>query len=163
MGSPLSHSHPDDTATALSAIAGYAVAIDMTARNLQDEAKKKGLPWTIAKGYDTFLPISRFIPKARVEDPHEVELWLSVGGRERQRDSTGLMLCRVPRLLSEITRVMRLERGDVVCTGTPKGVGAVEVGERVRAGCRVGGVEVEEGGVDVGVEEGWGGWEGKGR
>lgn len=141
----------------MDAIAGYAVAIDMTARNVQDEAKKKGLPWTAAKGFDTFLPISEVVPKERIPDPHAVELWLSVNGVGRQEDSSALMLFRVPRLLAEVSGVMRLGRGDLVLTGTPKGVGEVGCGDVMRAGVRVGGREVEEGGVEVGVEERVGG------
>ena len=142
-----------DEKTALDSIAGYCVAIDMTARNMQEEAKKKGLPWTAAKGFDTFLPISRYIAKERIRNPHDVELYLNVNGEERQRDGTGLMLFRIPRLLSEISRVMKLEEGDLVLTGTPKGVGSVEVGDSMRAGVTVGGEEIEEGRIDVGVEE----------
>lgn len=140
----------------MDAIEGYAVAIDMTARNIQDECKRKGLPWTSAKGFDTFLPVSNFIEKKSIKDPHDVELWLNVGEKERQRDSTGLMLFQVPRLLSEISQVMRLEEGDVVCTGTPKGVGSVEAGEVLKAGVKVGRTEVEEGRIEVAVEEGRG-------
>ena len=99
---------PDDERGALDAIAGYAVSIDMTARDVQDEAKRKGIPWTAAKGFDTFLPVSRYIPKSAVPDPHDVELWLTVNGEQRQRDSTALMLFRIPRVLSEISRVMTL-------------------------------------------------------
>lgn len=158
MGRAVTDLHPEDHTTAMDAIEGYAVAIDMTARNMQDECKRKGLPWTSAKGFDTFLPVSQFIAKEKIKDPHDVELWLSVGEKERQRDSTGLMLFQVPRLLSEISRVMTLERGDVVCTGTPKGVGSVEVGEVMMAGVTVGGKEVEEGRIEVAVEEGRGGF-----
>lgn len=125
----------------------------MTARNVQDQAKAKGLPWTAAKGFDTFLPLSDPIPKSYIADPHDVELFLSVNGEERQRDSTRLMLFRIPRILSEISRVMLLEKGDVVLTGTPKGVGSVEDGDVLRAGLRVDGKEVEEGKVEVEVRE----------
>lgn len=150
---------PNDEKSALDSIAGYCVSIDMTARNLQDEAKREGIPWTAAKGFDTFCPISGFIPKEKIKDPHDVELWLNVNGEERQRDGTGLMLFRVPRLLSEISRVMRLEEGDLVLTGTPKGVGEVRVGDVMTAGVRVVGEEVREGRVEVGVEEREGGFE----
>ena len=129
----------------------YALAIDLTARNLQDEAKKKGLPWTIAKGFDTFCPISNPIPKSLIPDPHNVELMLQIDRRAKQSDSTGLMLFRIPRILSEISQVMTLERGDVVLTGTPKGVGEVKAGERMEAGLRVGGTEVQT--INVEVEE----------
>lgn len=142
-----------DAEGALEAIAGYCIAIDMTARNVQDEAKKKGLPWTTAKGFDTFLPVSRFIEKGKIRDPHDAELWLTANGEERQRDGTGLMLFRIPRIISEISRVMRLEEGDLVLTGTPKGVGEVKVGDVMRAGMRVGVKEIAEGGIEVRVEE----------
>lgn len=125
----------------------------MTARNVQDEAKKKGLPWSIAKGFDTFLPVSKFIPKSRVPDPHNVDLYLSVNGEVRQEDNTELMLFRIPRQLSDISSVMTLEKGDVVLTGTPKGVGQVKTGDVMRAGIRVDGQEVEEGRIEVEVED----------
>ena len=143
----------EDNKAALDGIAGYCVAIDMTARNLQEEAKSKGMPWTTAKGFNTFLPVSKFITKNKLKDPHDVELYLTVNGKEKQRDQTGLMLFRIPRLLSEISRVMKLEEGDLVLTGTPKGVGKVEVGDLMTAGVSVGGTEVEEGKIGVGVEE----------
>lgn len=133
--------------------AAYAMSIDLTARNVQDEAKKKGLPWTIAKGFDTFLPVSMPIPKARVPDPHDVELFLSVNGETRQDDSTNLMLFRIPRLLSDISQVMTLEKGDMILTGTPKGVGSVNVGDTMRVGVKVGGTELAEGKIEVGVAE----------
>lgn len=153
MGHKVQDLPEDDEKGALDSIAGYAVGIDMTARNVQEEAKKKRIPWTTAKGFDTFLPISKYIPKSAIRDPHNVELWLTVNGEDRQRDSTALMLFRIPRILSEISRVMKLEEGDVVLTGTPKGVGKVEVGDVMRAGITVGGTEVEGAGIEVGVEE----------
>lgn len=142
----------DNEKEAMGSISGYCVAIDMTARNLQDEAKKKGIPWTAAKGFDTFLPISNFIPREKIPDPHNVGLYLTVNGEQRQRDSTGLMLFRIPRILSEISRVMRLEEGDLVLTGTPKGVGQVDVGDVMKAGIICEDREVKEGGIEVGVE-----------
>lgn len=125
----------------------------MTARNAQDEAKKKGLPWSIAKGFDTFLPISDYISKSLIPDPHDVELYLTVNDEVRQRDSTGLMLFKIPRQLSEISRIMTLEEGDVVLTGTPKGVGEVKAGDVMRAGIRVGGKELVEGRMRVDIED----------
>ncbi|KAI9878255.1 MAG: hypothetical protein M1830_001434 [Pleopsidium flavum] len=153
MGKQVRDLDAEDEKGALDAIHGYAIGIDLTARNVQDEAKKKGLPWSIAKGFDTFLPLSNFIPKSRVPDPHNVELYLSVNGEMRQNDSTALMLFRIPRQLSDISSVMGLERGDVVLTGTPKGVGEVKTGEVLRAGVRVQGREVEEGRVEVEVRD----------
>jgi 2-keto-4-pentenoate hydratase/2-oxohepta-3-ene-1,7-dioic acid hydratase in catechol pathway len=125
----------------------------MTARNAQNEAKKKGLPWDIAKGFDTFLPMSHIIKKSAIPDPHNVELYLTVNNEHRQKDSTKLMLFRIPRILSDISRVMTLEAGDLVLTGTPKGVGPVVPGDVMRAGIRVNGKELEEGRIEVAVEE----------
>ena len=153
MGKVVRDLREDDQRGAIDAVDAYAVGIDMTARNMQDEAKKKGLPWTTAKGFDTFLPLSNYIPKSTIPDPHDVELWLTVNGEARQRDSTALMLFRIPRILSEISRVMALEPGDLVLTGTPKGVGSVGLGDVMRAGVRVEGREVDEGGIEVGVDE----------
>ncbi|KAL8666660.1 MAG: hypothetical protein Q9202_001198 [Teloschistes flavicans] len=152
MGKTVTDLHESDEKGALDAIDGYAVSIDMTARNAQDEAKKKGLPWSIAKGFDTFLPISDYIPKNRISNPHNVELWLSVNNEVRQNDSTGLMLFRIPRQLADISQCMTLEKGDVVLTGTPKGVGSLEVGDVLKAGLRVDGEDVEEGRIEVEVE-----------
>ena len=132
---------------------GYLLTIDMTARNVQDEAKKKGLPWSIAKGFDTFLPISQEILKSQIPDPHNAFLRLSVGSQLRQADSSGLMLYRIPRLMAEISRVMTLEKGDIVLTGTPKGVGEVRAGDVMRASIEVDGKELEEGRIEVEVKD----------
>lgn len=133
--------------------AGYILAIDMTARNVQDEAKKKGLPWSIAKGFDTFMPISQAIAKSRIPNPHDAFLRLRVGATERQADSTGLMLYRIPQQLSQISRVMTLEKGDIVLTGTPKGVGEVKAGDVMHASIEVNGKEIEEGRIQVEVQD----------
>jgi 2-keto-4-pentenoate hydratase/2-oxohepta-3-ene-1,7-dioic acid hydratase in catechol pathway len=138
---------------------GYIVGIDMTARNVQDAAKRAGLPWTIAKGFDTFLPISELIPKSAIPDPHDAHLHLRVDNELRQSDNTELMLYRIPRQLAEISRVMTLEPGDIVLTGTPKGVGEVKGGQTMRAGVKVGGKEIVAGNIDVAVEDGKGPYE----
>ncbi|KAL2416763.1 putative hydrolase C21C3.09c [Exophiala dermatitidis] len=129
----------------------YFLGIDLTARNVQDEAKRKGLPWTIAKGFDTFLPISHEIPFDRLPDPHNVLLWLSVNGKMRQRDNTNLMLFQIPRILSDISKVMTLEEGDVILTGTPKGVGPLKGGDVVKCGLEADGLEVVEANIEVEV------------
>ncbi|KEZ44434.1 Acylpyruvate hydrolase [Scedosporium apiospermum] len=142
-----------DEKSALDAIESYLLAIDMTSRNGQNEAKKKGLPWDIAKGFDTFLPLSRVIPKSAIPDPHNIEIFLKVNGETRQDASTNLMLFQIPRLLSDISKVMTLEPGDIVITGTPAGVGPVVPGDVMRAGLRVDGKELEEAKIEIPVEE----------
>src|SRR3569833_683984 len=131
----------------------------MTARNIQNEAKKKGLPCDISKGFDTFLPISNIIPKSAIPDPHNIELWLTVNNEVRQQDSTELLLFRIPFLLSDISKVMKLEKGDIILTGTPKGVGPVVPGDVMRAGIRVNGKELDEAKLEVPVEESTGAYE----
>lgn len=125
----------------------------MTARNAQNEAKKKGLPWDIAKGFDTFLPMSSIIPKSSIANPHDVELFLQVNGETRQQGSTNLMIYQIPRIMSDISKVMSLHPGDIVLTGTPAGVGSVAPGDVMRAGVRVDGKELEEGKIEIPVEE----------
>ncbi|KAF2253450.1 hypothetical protein BU26DRAFT_515804 [Trematosphaeria pertusa] len=151
MGKTVRDLDSEDTKGAMDAIEGYLLAIDMTARNVQEEAKKKGLPWSIAKGFDTFLPISNLIAKSRVPDPHKAHLWLSVNNDMKQSDNTELMLFRIPRQLSDISRVMTLEKGDIVLTGTPKGVGPVKTGDVMKAGLRVDGKDIEEANIEVSV------------
>ncbi|KAF1912429.1 hypothetical protein BDU57DRAFT_522688 [Ampelomyces quisqualis] len=153
MGKTVRELDPKDTKGAMDAIEGYLLAIDMTARNVQDEAKKKGLPWSIAKGFDTFMPISNLIAKSRIPDPQNAHIWLSVNGEMKQSDSTELMLFRIPRQLSDISRVMTLEKGDIVLTGTPKGVGPVKTGDVMRAGLKVNGKDIEEANLEVPVQD----------
>jgi len=142
-----------DIGGVMDAIHGYAVCIDMTGRDIQEEAKNKGLPWTIAKGFDTFLPISNPIPKSAIPDPHNAKLYLSVNGETRQSDSTKLMIFRIPRIISDISKVMTLEPGDLVLTGTPKGVGPVQAGDVMEAGVEVDGKDIPEGRIEVGVAD----------
>ncbi|CAI4216460.1 unnamed protein product [Parascedosporium putredinis] len=142
-----------DTKGALEAIESYLLAIDMTSRNGQNEAKRKGLPWDIPKGFDTFLPLSQIIPKSAIPDPHNVELFLKVNGETKQDASTNLMLFQIPKILSHISRVMTLEPGDLIITGTPAGVGPVIPGDVMRAGLRVNGKELEEAKIEIPVEE----------
>lgn len=146
---------PDEDAIvqALPYIKSYFLGIDLTARNLQDIAKKSGLPWTAAKGFDTFLPISNEIPKDAIPDPHNARIWLSVNGEKKQDDNTNLMLFRIPRIISEISRIMTLEEGDLILTGTPKGVGQIVNGDRVTCGVEVDGKEIVEGNIDIAVED----------
>ncbi|KAK6398106.1 hypothetical protein LTR65_003186 [Meristemomyces frigidus] len=140
-------------------IESYILAIDMTGRNVQEEAKKKGYPWSIAKGFDTFCPIAGPISKEKLTDPHNVEIYLKVNGETKQQDNTELMLFRIPRQLSDISKVMTLEKGDIVLTGTPKGVGPVVTGDVMECGMRINGKEVEEVKMRVEVKDKGGNYE----
>ncbi|KAI8324821.1 hypothetical protein GQ54DRAFT_295975 [Martensiomyces pterosporus] len=131
-----------EASSAAEYIAGYALALDLTARNLQDEVKKKGLPWSAAKGYDTFTPVGSFIPASKIQDPHNVRLWIEVAGQIKQNGVTDAMIFQIPQLIEHVSRVMTLEEGDLLLTGTPKGVGPIEPGEKVVAGLEYQGEEL---------------------
>ena len=130
----------------------------MTARNYQSTAKEKGLPWSLAKGLKSFCPVSKFIPINKIPDPHNVQLHLEVNGEKRQEDFTSLMLFDIPRLLRHVTSVMPLGPGDLLLTGTPKGVGKVVPGDKITAGVRVDGEELQLGEIDVDIVERVGGY-----
>lgn len=116
-----------------SAIAGYAVGLDMTARDLQNQARKEGNPWTVAKGFDTSAALSSFVPAEAVPDVLSRIITLRVNGEIRQNDSLGLMLFPPEVLVSNIASRMKLEAGDLIYTGTPKGVSAVQRGDVLAA------------------------------
>jgi 2-keto-4-pentenoate hydratase/2-oxohepta-3-ene-1,7-dioic acid hydratase in catechol pathway len=118
---------------ALAHVAGYGVAIDLTLRDVQNDLKKKGLPWEIAKGFDTACPLSPFVPAAAVDDPHNLRIRLSVNDVLRQDGSTSLMINSIPRMISHMSAIFTLEPGDVILTGTPAGVGPVVSGDRIVA------------------------------
>lgn len=119
---------------AMSHIAAYVLSIDVTARDLQAKAKEKGLPWSIAKGLDTFTPVSSLITPEELGDASNVEIWLKVDGEERQRTNTSLMVHNIASLVSFSSSVMTLEPGDLILTGTPSGVGRFLPGQKITAG-----------------------------
>jgi acylpyruvate hydrolase len=119
-------------ADALAVVSGYAVGLDVTARDLQSEAKSKGLPWLASKGRKGFAPLSEIKPvTAMGHGPFELEL--HVNGKVRQRASTAEMIFSLPRILCFLAELYGLTKGDLIFTGTPAGVGPVEVGDRVAA------------------------------
>ena len=112
---------------------GFAVGVDLTRRDLQAAAKKKGQPWTSAKGFDASAPVSGIRP-ARADEPGaDARITLAVNGTLRQRARLGDMIWNVPELLAQLSRLFELRPGDLVFTGTPEGVGALERGDRVEA------------------------------
>lgn len=104
-------------------IVGYALALDLTLRDIQEELKAKGHPWELAKAFDNACPISPFVPARQIAEPHNLELKLTVNGTVRQHGNTQQMMMKIPELLVYISSYFTLLAGDVVLTGTPAGVG----------------------------------------
>ncbi len=105
------------------------LGIDFTARDLQTEAKKSGLPWTLSKGFDHSAPLGRFVPKSRFEDLGNIPFRLDKNGVTVQDGNSSLMLFPFAEIISYISRFITLRAGDLVFTGTPAGVGPVKPGD----------------------------------
>jgi 2-keto-4-pentenoate hydratase/2-oxohepta-3-ene-1,7-dioic acid hydratase in catechol pathway len=118
---------------AIGHVSGYGVGLDMTLRDIQNEAKKQGLPWSVAKGFDTSAPVSEFIPAGQIGDPYALTISCSVNGAVRQRASTGTMISRIDEIIEYISSIFTIEAGDLIFTGTPEGVGEVKHGDIVEA------------------------------
>jgi len=118
---------------ALGYVAGYGIGIDVTARDVQQRAKEKGHPWSVAKGFDTFAPISPFVSADKLPNPQNVDLEIVVNGEMRQADNTKLMIFPVAKLISYLSTIFTLNPGDLIFTGTPKGVSPLTSGDSVTA------------------------------
>ena len=114
---------------AMEYIAGYGVGIDLTLRDIQGALKKKGLPWEIAKGFDTSCPLSSFVEASKVADPQNLQILMKVNGKIRQDGNTSMMIHRIPAIISYMSGRFTLEPGDVILTGTPAGVGRIVPGD----------------------------------
>ncbi len=112
-------------------VLGYCVILDITARDLQLKAIEEGLPWTLAKGMDTFAPVSRVTSRDEVEDPHALEIVLKVNGEVKQRAHTAEMVHGVPDVVASISSHITLMEGDIIATGTPAGVPRVVAGDEL--------------------------------
>lgn len=115
-------------------IGGVTLALDMTARDLQEELKAKGHPWSIAKGFDTSCPVGSFIPKEQIQNLERLKIWCKVNDQLRQSGETDKMIFKLNYLISYISKYFTLEVGDVILTGTPKGVGPVKSGDVIQCG-----------------------------
>lgn len=114
---------------AYSHIFGYSAFLDITARDLQSHAKSKGHPWSISKGFDTFAPISEVVKKEEIEDPHNLNIKLWVNDRIKQNSNTKYMIFTIDQIIEYISKIMTLEKGDIIATGTPEGVGEIRKGD----------------------------------
>ena len=121
-------------ASALAHVFGYAVGNDLTRRDLQAQQREKRLPWEISKGFDHSAPLTAVHPASLVGHPERNRIWLEVNGRRRQDATLDQMVWSVAEIIAELSTYFRLERGDLVFTGTPAGIGALVPGDAVRAG-----------------------------
>jgi 2-keto-4-pentenoate hydratase/2-oxohepta-3-ene-1,7-dioic acid hydratase in catechol pathway len=117
-----------------SAITGYGVGLDMTLRDVQTNLKSNGHPWTIAKCFDTSAVLSEFVLKDDHNLTLDEEIFLTINDEERQRDKLNKMIFKPGELVQYLSSLMTLEKGDLIFTGTPKGVGKVNKGDQIKAG-----------------------------
>jgi fumarylpyruvate hydrolase len=120
-------------ADALACVWGYAVALDMTRRDLQAEAKRLARPWEVAKAFDRSAPIGPLVPAARVGHPDRGAIDLAVNGELRQQGDLAQMIWKVPEMIAFLSGFFELAPGDVILSGTPAGVGPVVRGDRLLA------------------------------
>ena len=112
---------------------GYGVGLDLTRRDLQAVAKAKSHPWTVAKAFDHSGPVSALVPAAVARVDASTVLRLDVNGEQRQHTTLGEMVHSVPEILATLSRLFELKAGDLVFTGTPAGVAALQRGDRFHA------------------------------
>lgn len=122
-----------DIETSERAITGYGIGLDMTLRDIQADLKKKGHPWTIAKCFDTSTVLSKFVEKSSHKLTLDETISLKINGEFRQKDQLNKMLHKPAQIVQYISSLMKLETGDLIFTGTPKGVGKVEKEDNLEA------------------------------
>jgi 2-keto-4-pentenoate hydratase/2-oxohepta-3-ene-1,7-dioic acid hydratase in catechol pathway len=120
-------------ADALRLVFGYTVGLDLTRRDLQANAKAKGLPWDVAKGFDRSAPIAAIVPLAESGHPTNARLSLRVNDRVVQDAPLSEMIYSVPETVHELSKLYDLRAGDLVFMGTPAGVGPLQPGDRWHA------------------------------
>lgn len=122
---------------------GAGIGIDLTRRDIQKEAKDKGRPWDMAKGFDRSAPVSALVPLDDVPSLTNARIWLSVNGELRQDGNISNMIWSVNEHIATLSQAVRLEAGDIIMTGTPAGVGAVVPGDVITGGADgIGTIEV---------------------
>jgi fumarylpyruvate hydrolase len=112
-------------------IFGYGVGIDLTRRDLQEEAKGMRRPWDMGKGFDASAPCSEIYPATKIGHPTSGNITLTVNGDNRQSGDIGDMIWNIPESVAYLSGLVTLEPGDLIYTGTPEGVGAVNRGEEI--------------------------------
>ena len=114
---------------AMNHVYGYAVGLDMTRRDLQNDMKKQGRPWCIGKGFDHSAPIGPITPAALAGDVANADIYVQVNGQDRQRSTTSQLIWNIAETIEHLSAAWELQPGDLIYTGTPEGVGAVVAGD----------------------------------
>jgi fumarylpyruvate hydrolase len=115
-------------ADAMSHVWGYAAGLDMTRRDMQGEAKKAGRPWDMAKGFDKSAPIGLLVPAMDIDPSHGL-IELKVNGKIRQTSDLSKLIWSIPEVIAFLSKLVKLEAGDLIFTGTPEGVAACVKGD----------------------------------
>jgi fumarylpyruvate hydrolase len=115
-------------------IFGYAVGLDMTRRDLQNEMKKQGRPWCIGKAFDQSAPIGPITPAAQAGAIEQADIYVQVGGQDRQRSNVNKLIWNVAETIEHLSAAWELQPGDLIFTGTPEGVAAVVRGDVMEGG-----------------------------
>ncbi len=113
---------------------GYAAGLDMTRRDLQGEAKKMGRPWEVGKSFEGAAPCGAIKPAEETGHPQSAAIWLNVNGETRQNGDIAELIWKVPEVISHLSGLFTLRAGDLIFTGTPAGVSAVQPGDALHGG-----------------------------
>jgi fumarylpyruvate hydrolase len=128
---------------AMDCVYGYAVGLDMTRRDLQGEAKKLGRPWEVGKSFEASAPCGPLVPASQIGHPAKGAVWLDVNGQRRQTGDLSQLIWKIPETIAYLSGLFTLAPGDLIMTGTPAGVGAVQRGDVMKGGVEgVGEIEV---------------------
>jgi fumarylpyruvate hydrolase len=120
---------------ALDCVFGYALGLDMTRRDLQEESKKAGRPWETGKAFERSAPMSDIVPAAEIGHPSAGPIWLKVNGEFRQQGDLNQMIWKVPEMISYLSGLFELQPGDLIMSGTPSGVAAIKRGDVMEGFC----------------------------
>ena len=119
---------------ALEHVFGYGVGLDMTRRDLQNQAKDMGRPWDMGKGFDQSAPIGELYEAAKIGHPAKGKIWLTVNGKETQKGDLTELIWKVPEIIWQLSQQVKLAAGDIIMTGTPAGVSALSPGDKIECG-----------------------------
>jgi fumarylpyruvate hydrolase len=122
-------------ANALAHVYGYALGIDLTRRDLQNEAKKTGRPWEIGKAFEYSAPMTDITPAAKSGHLSKGAIWLKVNGEVRQQSDLTQLIWNIPEIIAHLSAIFELRAGDLIMTGTPAGVAAVKPGDVMEGYC----------------------------